>query len=62
MAANPKSPATLEPMDDPSSHYHVYHAEAHVISGFLKHPIKQPIEPQGHVVMRRLGAKVISHA
>ena len=35
MAANPKSPATLEPMDDASSHYHVYHAEAHVISGFL---------------------------
>jgi hypothetical protein len=53
MAANPKSPTTLEPMDDPSSHYHVYHAEAHVISGFLKHPIKQPIEPQGHVVIEK---------
>jgi hypothetical protein len=53
MAANPKSPAAVEPIDDSSSHYHVYHAEAHVISGFLKHPIKQPIEPQGHVVIEK---------
>lgn len=53
MAANPKSPATAEPIDESSKYYHVYHAEAHVISGFLKHPIKQPIEPQGHVVIEK---------
>jgi hypothetical protein len=53
MAANPKPPATAEPSDKASSYYHVYHAEAHVISGELKHPIKQPIERQGHVVIEK---------
>ena len=51
MAANPKSLADSASVDD--KYYHVYHAEAHVISGFLKHPIKQPIEPQGHVVIEK---------
>lgn len=32
--------------------YHVYHAEAHVLSGTLKHPVKQPIEFEGHVVLQ----------
>jgi hypothetical protein len=31
--------------------YHVYHAEAHVLSGELKHPVKQPIEFEGHVIL-----------
>src|ERR1022692_532505 len=31
--------------------YHVYHAEAHVLSGHLEHPIKQPIENYGRVVL-----------
>lgn len=29
--------------------YHVYHAEAHVLSGDLEHPVRQPIEHYGHV-------------
>lgn len=29
----------------------MYHAEAHVLSGHLKHPIKQPIDFEGHVVL-----------
>jgi hypothetical protein len=29
--------------------YHIYHAEAHVLSGDLKHPIKQPIERYGNL-------------
>jgi len=32
--------------------YHVYHAEAHVLSGKLEHPVKQPIEFEGHVVLQ----------
>lgn len=31
--------------------YHVYHAEAHVLSGHLDHPIKQPIEEYGRVLL-----------
>jgi hypothetical protein len=50
MAANPKSPVEpgsgLEP-------YHVYHAEAHVLSGNLKHPIDQPIPHQALVVLEK---------
>ena len=31
--------------------YHVYHAEAHLLSGHLEHPIKQPIENYGRVLL-----------
>jgi hypothetical protein len=31
--------------------YHVYHAEAHVLSGHLEHPIKQPLQHYGNVVL-----------
>jgi hypothetical protein len=48
MAANPKPPVgpglVLE-------QYHVYHAEAQVLSGNLEHPIEQPIEHYGRAVL-----------
>src|SRR5208282_5619400 len=47
MAANPKSP--VEP--GVREGYHVYHAEAQVLSGELEHPIKQPIEHYGRTVL-----------
>jgi hypothetical protein len=50
MAANPKPP--VEPGSG-VERYHVYHAEAHVLSGNLKHPIDQPIEHQARVVLER---------
>jgi hypothetical protein len=33
--------------------YHVYHAEAHVLSGHLEHPIKQPIAHYGNVILEK---------
>jgi hypothetical protein len=33
--------------------YHVYHAEAHVLSGHIEHPIRQPIEHYGNVVLQK---------
>jgi len=48
MAANPQPPME----DSPAlKRYHVYHAEAHILSGHLEHPIKQPIEDYGLVVL-----------
>jgi hypothetical protein len=48
MAANPKPPVgpglVLE-------QYHIYHAEAQVLSGHLDHPIQQPIEHYGRAVL-----------
>jgi hypothetical protein len=32
--------------------YHLYHAEAHVLSGFLKHPVDQPIEHHALAVLK----------
>ena len=49
MAANPKSPVAPRPSLE---RYHVYHAEAHVLSGNLKHPVDQPIEHHAHVVLK----------
>ena len=50
MSANPKPPVALRSDEEP---YHVYHAEAHVLSGNLKHPIDQPIEHQARVVLEK---------
>ncbi len=50
MAANPKPP--VEPGSG-LERYHVYHAEAHVLSGNLKHPVDQPIEHHGRVVLEK---------
>jgi hypothetical protein len=50
MAANPKPP--LEPNSGMET-YHEYHAEAHVLSGNLKHPIEQPIQHQARVVLEK---------
>ena len=49
MAANPKPPVAEGPG---LAQYHVYHAEAHVLSGNLKHPLDQPIEQYARVVLR----------
>jgi hypothetical protein len=46
MAASPKSP--IESVQSP---YHIYHAQAFVIEGEIKQPIKQPIQPFGRVVL-----------
>ena len=46
MAANPKSPVGPSPVLE---RYHLYHAEAHILSGELEHPIKQDLEKYGHV-------------
>jgi hypothetical protein len=51
MAANPKSEVLDSTENSSYPQYHVYHAEAHVLSGDLKHPIKQPIEREGHVIL-----------
>ncbi len=48
MSANPKSPVASGAVYE---QYHVYHAEAHILSGELEHPIKQPIEKYGHAVL-----------
>jgi hypothetical protein len=50
MSANPKPPVASRSDEEP---YHVYHAEAHVLSGNLKHPIDQPIEHQARVVLEK---------
>jgi hypothetical protein len=50
MAADPKPPVES---GAGAERYHVYHAEAHVLSGNLKHPIDQPIEHQARVVLER---------
>lgn len=45
-----------KPMSEPVSaleRYHVYHAGAHILSGDLEHPIKQPIEHYGNVVIEK---------
>jgi hypothetical protein len=48
MSANPKPPVSHD-----SEPYHVYHAEAHVLSGNLKHPVEQPIEHKARVVLEK---------
>jgi hypothetical protein len=50
MATNPKSPVVPQSV---RSQYHVYHAEAHVLSGNLKHPVEQPIEHKARVVLEK---------
>jgi hypothetical protein len=47
MATMPKEP--LAGVEKP---YHLYHAEAHVLSGNLKHPVDQPIEHHARVVLK----------
>ena len=50
MAANPKP---IEMAGPAYERYHVYHAEAQVISGNLKHPLKQPIDLRGRAVIEK---------
>ena len=49
MAANPKSLDT----DSRLAYTHFYHAEAHVFSSKLDHPIRQPLESYGRVVLEK---------
>jgi hypothetical protein len=49
MAANPKSPVAGSDYQP----FHVYHAEAYVLSGHLKHPVEQPIEPYARVIFEK---------
>jgi hypothetical protein len=44
MAASPKVPMMPEA-------YHVYHAQAYLLKGEIKHPIQQPIQEYGEVVL-----------
>lgn len=48
MAANPASPVTTGPVLE---QYHIYHAEANLLKGHLEHPIKQPLEDYGRVLL-----------
>jgi hypothetical protein len=50
MAASPKLPMQSGSAQE---RYHIYHAEAHILSGELEHPIKQPIESYGRVVLEK---------
>src|SRR5450631_2729132 len=50
MAASPKLPTQSGSAQEL---YHIYHAEAHILSGELEHPIKQPIQNYGRVVLEK---------
>lgn len=51
MSANPVTPRAPGPVAVPAYH-HMYHGEAHVLGGSLVHPIQQPLEDFGKVVMQ----------
>jgi hypothetical protein len=62
MAANPKSDVASESEKTDSvttsgrkndTRFHVYHAEARILSGHLKHPIAQPVEFEGHSILSK---------
>jgi hypothetical protein len=48
MAANPR---TLVDASSVSERYHLFHAEAHILSGTLEHPLKQELEKYGHATL-----------
>jgi hypothetical protein len=48
MAANPKSPVLMDGVKTS----HEYHAEAHVLSGHLQLPVRQPIQHHALVVLK----------
>jgi hypothetical protein len=48
MAANPRPLVETGTVIERS---HIYHAEAHILRGELEHPIKQPVENYGRVVL-----------
>jgi hypothetical protein len=50
MAASPKLPTQSGSVQEL---YHIYHAEAHILSGELEHPIKQPLQNYGRVVLEK---------
>jgi hypothetical protein len=45
MATNPKP--------RPQEQYHIYHAEAYILRGKIEHPIQQPIQEYGRVVLEQ---------
>ena len=50
MAANPKSPITSGAAQ---GQYHMYHAEAYILRGEIEHPIQQPIQEYGRVILEQ---------
>jgi hypothetical protein len=50
MAANPHLPLISGSIH---GQYHFYHAEAYILSGEIEHPIIQPIQPYGRVVLEQ---------
>jgi hypothetical protein len=58
MAANPNSLVCSEL--ETEKRYHVYHAEAHVLSGNLKHPVDQPLETYARVALNNRRADHIT--
>lgn len=48
MAATPKLPLVSGSVRE---RYHIYHAEAHILSGEIKHPIERPLGSFGRVVL-----------
>jgi hypothetical protein len=50
MAANPKLPITSGAAQ---GQYHMYRAEAYILRGEIEHPIKQPIQEYGRVVLEQ---------
>jgi hypothetical protein len=59
MAASPNVPIMSGAAQLP---YHEYHAEAYILKGELKHPIKQPIEPYGHVILESRRESLITQS
>lgn len=59
MAANPQSNMGSGPVLERS---HTYHAEAFIFSGHLEHPVKQPIEPYGRVVLESRRESLITQS
>jgi hypothetical protein len=59
MAANPRSPIESGPVLERS---HTYHAEAYILSGHLEHPINQPIESYGRVLLETRRESLITQS
>jgi hypothetical protein len=54
MAANPlTNDVSTNVEGTPEERYHVYHAEAKIFDGHLNHPIAQPVDFEGHVILSK---------
>src|SRR5271165_253933 len=57
-----KNPTLVKGRTKKAESYHVYHAEAHVLSGHLKHPVEQSIEHHARVVLESRRANHLSES